>query len=80
MKETATLEPRNKFSYSVDFKYKKFDRDLKLTDFVKSVLIVTVDEAVPEHLERNWISIIEALHPDYYKVELIDVKISGNEI
>ena len=79
MDDTDILQPRNKFSYGIDFKYDKFDKDLRLTDFIKSVLIVTVEEPVPEHLERNWISIIEAINPNYYKVELINVRVISND-
>ena len=73
MKTADKLEPLNKFSYRIDFMYKKFDKDLKLTDFIKSVLTITVDEPAPEHLERNWISIIGALNPNYYNIELMNV-------
>jgi hypothetical protein len=80
MKNTDTLEPLNKFSYRIDFRYKKFDKELKLSDFIESVVVISVDEPVPEPLERNWISIIEALNPNYYKIELINVKANNNEI
>jgi hypothetical protein len=29
MKGPVTLEPRNKFSYRMDYRYKKFDEDLR---------------------------------------------------
>lgn len=31
MKDVDTTESPNKFSYKIDFRYKKFDKDLKAT-------------------------------------------------
>jgi hypothetical protein len=74
MKDTDTIESPNKFSYKIDFRYKKFNQDLKVTDFINSVLIITVDEPMPEPMQRHWTTIIREINPDYFKVEIIDVK------
>ena len=74
MKNTDTLGPLNEFSYEIDFRHKKFDKDLKATGFIKSVLKLTIDEAVPEPMQRNWISIIQELNPKYFQIEIINVK------
>jgi len=67
------------FSYRVDFRYKKFDKDLKETDFITSALIVTVAEPVPEPMTRHWTTIIREINPNYFKIEIIDVKeVKGN--
>lgn len=62
------------FSYQIDFRYKKFDKNLKPTDFIKSILIVSVEEPIPEPMQRQWTTIIQELNPDYFKIEIIDVK------
>ena len=74
MTNTDTLVPLNKFSYEIDFRHKKFDEDLKATVFINSILFVTVDEPVPEPMQRNWISIIQELNPGYFQIEIINVK------
>jgi len=67
-------ETTNRFSYRIDFRYKKFDNDLKATDFIKSVLIITVDEPMSEPTQRPWTTIIREINPDYFKIEIIEVK------
>ena len=74
MKNTDPLESPSKFSYKIDFRYKKFDKDLKATDFINSTLIVAVDEPVPDPLQRHWTTIIQEINPNYFKIEIIDVK------
>ena len=73
--ETHMLPAAGKFSYRVEFRYKKFNDDLRLTDFIRSSVLVTADERVPDPLERNWVSILEALNPTYQKTELIRVQV-----
>jgi hypothetical protein len=74
MRDTDTMDSPNKFSYRIDFRYKKFDKDLKSTDFINSILIVTVDEPVPEPMQRVWTTIIGEINPNYFKIEIMDVK------
>lgn len=64
-----------KFSYRVEFRYKKFNDGLQLTDFIKSSVLTTADERVPDPLERNWVAIPEALNAIYQKTELITVQV-----
>jgi hypothetical protein len=73
MKDSYTLEPRNKFSYKIEFRHKIFDKDLKATNFIVSTLAITVEEPVPEPMERNWTSIIQELNPNYFQIEIINV-------
>jgi hypothetical protein len=74
MKNTDTLVPPNKFSYEIHFRHKKFDEDLKATVFMNSILLATVDEPVPDHMQRNWLSIIQEINPSYFQIEIINVK------
>ena len=74
MKNTDTPGPPNEFSYEIDFRHKKFDEDLQATDFKKSVLKITLDEPVPEPAQRNWISIIQGINPNYFQIEIINVR------
>jgi hypothetical protein len=74
VKNIDTPQPSNKFSYKIDFKHKKFDKDLKATNFIESILIVTLDEPIPEPMQRNWISIIQELNPNYFQIEIINVQ------
>ena len=76
MKSTDTLDSGKKFSYSVDFRYKKFDKDLQPSAYAKSTLTVTVDEAVPEPMQRLWTKIIGEINPNYFEIEIIDVRSS----
>lgn len=76
MKNTDTLEPGKKFSYSVDFRYKKFDKDLQPATYAKSTLTVTVDEPMPEPMQRLWTKIIGEINPHYFEIEIIDVRSS----
>jgi len=74
MENTDPLESRNKFSYRIDFRFKKFDKDLKSTNFLNSTLTITVDEPVPEPMQRSWTTIIQEINPTYFKIEILDVK------
>ena len=69
----TTIAP-GKFSYKIDFRYKKFDKDLKSTEFIKSDLILAVDEPVPEPLQRHWTTIIREINPNYFHIEIVNVR------
>jgi hypothetical protein len=73
MKNIDTLELGNKFSYRIDFRYKKFDNELQ-ANYTSSSLTITVDEPVPEPMQRLWTRIIEEINPNYFKIEILDVK------
>ena len=75
MNNTNSFESLGKFSYQIDFQYKKFDKDLKAMDFIKSQLTIIVEEPVPEPLQRQWTAIISEIHPTYFHIEIIEVKL-----
>ena len=74
MKEAGTLEPKDKFSYRIDFRYKKINNDLKSTNFINSALTIMMDDPVPEPMQRLWTTIIRELNPTYSQIEIINVK------
>ena len=74
MKNIDTLESGKKFSYRIDFRYKKFDKDLKAGNYINSTLTLTVDEPVPEPMYRLWTKIIGEINPNYIEIEIRDVK------
>jgi len=79
MKDVDTAQSPNKFSYQIDFRYKKLDKDLKSTDFMNSTLTLTVGDPIHEPLQRLWTTIIREINPTYSQIEIVDVRILKNE-
>ena len=74
MKNADTLDSKGKYSYKIDFQYKKFDNDLNSTNFINSTLTISMDEPVPDPLQRLWPRIIQEINPNYFKIAIKNVK------
>lgn len=79
MKNLSLDEPPDNYCYEINFRYKKFNTDLRATDFIKSKLIIKLKEAVPEPMHRNWASIVQELNPNYFQIEIINIAPIENE-
>lgn len=71
---TNTELPADHFSYRIDFRYKKFASDLRVTTFTNATVVIRLTEPVPEPLQRQWTTIVQALNPAYVSVEIINVR------